>query len=228
MTSSDHSIQPLYDSRGFASIPRRIREAFASGNYDAVVLFLVDGFGWRFAQRFQEAPFLKRLSRRGRVEKLTSQFPSTTAAHVTTIHTGLTVGLGVWWFYYEPLLDAIIAPLLFSYAGDKDRDTLKTSGIKAERLFPSGTLYKTLKDSGVKSHVFGVRDYTPSTYSKAMMKGAEMLSFRTLPEALVNLGLLLEKQTKPTYVNFYFDKIDGLCHGTARTPRRRGRDRSSC
>ena len=31
-------------------------------------------------------------------------------------------------------------------------------------------------------------------------------------QALINLGLLLEKQTKPTYVHLYFDKIDALAH----------------
>ncbi|HEX5943308.1 MAG TPA: hypothetical protein VFY66_13590, partial [Anaerolineales bacterium] len=55
-------IKPRYDAGGFASIPDRIKTAFASGHYDAVVLFLVDGFGWRFFERFQEAPFLKRMA----------------------------------------------------------------------------------------------------------------------------------------------------------------------
>src|SRR6185436_19309914 len=44
------------------------------------------------------------------------------------------------------------------------------------------------------------------------MAGAELHGFKTLPEALVNLGSLLETQTKPTYVHLYFDKIDTLCH----------------
>lgn len=112
-------IKPRYDSGGFAGLPARIHEYCASGKYDAVVLFLVDAFGWRFFEKFQDLPFLKRLTSDGMVEKLTAQFPSTTAAHVTTIHTGLPVGKsGVFeWFYYEPQLDRIIAPLLFSYAG---------------------------------------------------------------------------------------------------------------
>lgn len=211
---SNHFIKPRYDAGGFAGIPQRIRTHFASHEYDAVVLFLVDGFGWRFVERFQDAPFIKRLNRSGTVEKLTSQFPSTTAAHVTTIHTGLPVGeSGVYeWFYYEPQLDRIIAPLLFSFAGDKQRDTLKTAGVDANRLFPSRTIYEGLKGLGVESYVFGVRDYTPSIYSNVVMRGAGMHGFKTLSEAMINLGLLLEKQTCPTYIQLYFDQIDSLCH----------------
>jgi predicted AlkP superfamily pyrophosphatase or phosphodiesterase len=207
-------IRPRYDQGGFASIPSRIQDAFASAKYDAVVLFLVDGFGWRFFERFQDAPFLKRMARQGRVEKLISQFPSTTAAHVTTIHSGLTVGQsGVYeWYYYEPQLDQIIAPLLFSHAGTKERDTLRATGIQPEFLYPRGIFYPELTKMGIDSYVFGVRDYTPSIYSNVIMAGAKQNAFKTMPEALVNLGLLLERPTKPTYVHLYFDKIDGLCH----------------
>jgi predicted AlkP superfamily pyrophosphatase or phosphodiesterase len=207
-------IKPRYDSGGFAGIPNRIQEAFASKNYDAVVLFLIDGFGWRFYERFQDAPFIQRIAKHGRIEKLTSQFPSTTAAHVTTIHTGLPVGQsGVHeWYYYEPQVDAIIAPLLFSYSGTTERDTLKPSGVKPASLYPQGTFYPALKKAGVKPFAFGVRDYTPSTYSGVVMNGAEQRAFKTLSEAFVNLGLLLENQTKPAYVNLYFDKIDSLAH----------------
>jgi predicted AlkP superfamily pyrophosphatase or phosphodiesterase len=204
---------PRYDSGGFAGIPQRIHDYFSAGQYDMVVFFLVDGLGWRFVERFQDAPFIKRLTRDGEAEKLTAQFPSTTAAHLTTIHTGLPVGeSGVYeWFYYEPALDRVIAPLLFSFAGDKERDTLK-SLVDPKYLYPNQTLYQSLKETGVKSHVFGVHDHTPSTYSNVVMKGAKLDSFKTLSEALINLGILLEKQTKPTYVHLYFDKIDSLCH----------------
>jgi predicted AlkP superfamily pyrophosphatase or phosphodiesterase len=206
-------VRPRYDSGGFAGIPARIRKHCTSGEYDAVVLFLVDGFGWRFFEKFQDAPFLKRLTKNGKVEKLTSQFPSTTSAHMTSIHTGQPVGKsGVYeWFYYEPQLDRIIAPLLFSYAGDSERETLK-GNIKARKLYPKKTFYQELESLGVESHVFGSREYTPSTYSNVVMKGAELHAFKTLPESLVNLASLLQTSETPTYINFYVDNIDGLCH----------------
>jgi predicted AlkP superfamily pyrophosphatase or phosphodiesterase len=207
-------IKPRYDSGGFAGIPDRIKSAFASGNYDAVVLFLVDGFGWRFFERFQETPFLKRMAKQGRVEKLTSQFPSTTAAHLTTIHTGWTVGQsGVHeWIYYEPHVDAVIAPLLFSYAGLWERDLLKATGVQPALLYPRGLFYPELRTMGVKPFVLGMREYTPSTYSSAVMDGAELRAFKTLSEALMNLGLLLEQQNQPSYIYLYFDRIDTLSH----------------
>ena len=206
-------IKPKYNSGGFAGLPARIREYCVSGEYDAVVLFLVDGFGWRFFEKFEEMPFLKRMTKSGKVEKLTSQFPSTTAAHITTIHTGQPVGQsGVYeWFYYEPQLDRIIAPLLFSFAGDDERDTLKGI-INPAKLYPKQTMYKDLKALGIESHVFGVRDYTPSSYSNVVMKGAELHSFKTLPEALVNLGMLIDSSKASTCIHFYYENIDGTCH----------------
>jgi len=207
-------IKPRYDEGGFAGIPDRITKAFESGNYDAVVLFLVDAFGWRFFERFQDAPFIQRIAKHGKIEKLTSQFPSTTAAHLTTIHTGQPVGQsGVYeWFYYEPQLDAIIAPLLFSYAGKMERDNLRSSGIQPKAIYPQGRFYPNLKKMGVDSFVFGSRDYTPSTYSNVVMKDAELRGYSTLSEAFVNLGQMLGERSGPTYVHLYFDRIDSLCH----------------
>ena len=211
---NEQFVKPRYDEGGFAGIPTRIENAFASGNYDAVVLFLVDAFGWRFFERFQDAPFIKRIAKQGTIEKLISQFPSTTAAHLTTIHTGLPVGVsGVHeWIYYEPSLDMTITPLLFSHAGAKERDTLKSKGVQPASLYPQGVFYPQLRRRGVTPYVFGSHDYTPSTYSNAVMDGAELRGYKTLSEAFVNVRDLIEKQTNPAYVYLYFDKIDSLCH----------------
>ncbi len=67
----------------FGSLPR---------NYEKVILFILDAFGWRFLERYGERfPFLQRILKEGSLSKLTSQFPRTTACHMTTIHSGLPV-----------------------------------------------------------------------------------------------------------------------------------------
>jgi hypothetical protein len=205
-------VKPRYDSGGFAGLPRRILEA--AGQYDAVVFFFIDGFGWRFFERFQDTPFLKDLAKRGTVEQLTSQFPSTTAAHVTCIHTGLTPGeSGIYeWNMYEPSLDTIITPLLFSYAGTTERDQLKHAKVDPKSIYPTRTLYHALAERGIPSFIHQHREYTPSTYSNVVFDGAQALGYKTFAEALTNLGEQIKRQTTPSYYFLYFEKIDSVSH----------------
>jgi hypothetical protein len=210
----DQFIQPRYDSGGFASIPGRIADLLASRRYDTVFLVLLDGFGSRFVEQFQDEPFLKRALRAGRMEKLTSQFPSTTAAHITTLHTGLPVGEhGVFeWYTYEPGLDAIIAPLLFSFSGTTQRDTLRAVKAEPRALFPFQPLYRSWKKQGVCSTILQHREYTPSTYSDILFAGADVSGYKTLPQVLVNAGEMLAASNPPAYLQLYYDRIDAICH----------------
>src|SRR2546425_9724707 len=125
---SQRFVKPLFDSYCFSNIPQTI-ESLLTGQvksslpldvftgmptkYNKIILFFIDGFGWRFFERCADKyPLLKTLLTHGVVSKMTSQFPSTTAAHVTSIHTGLNVAQsGIYeWNYYEPLIDDMISP----------------------------------------------------------------------------------------------------------------------
>src|SRR5256885_11827060 len=208
---SERFIKPLYDSYCFCNIPQTIEflltgkrqsalppDVFADlpTRYDKVILFFIDAFGWCFLERYADRyEFLKTLLAQGVVSKMTSQFPSTTAAHVTCAHTGLNVGQsGVYeWHYYEPLLDEVIAPLLFSLARDKSRDTIKQfrPSLPSSSLFPQQTLYNTLAKQGVASHVLQYHAYTPSTYSDIVFRGATVHPYRTLSDGLTRLSTLV-------------------------------------
>jgi Type I phosphodiesterase / nucleotide pyrophosphatase len=207
-------IKPNYAAGGFASLPQQILRQLYANRYDAVVLFLIDAFGWRFFEKFQDTAFLKQVTRTGTVEKRTSQFPSTTAAHITTIHTGMPVGEhGVFeWYYFEPQLDRVIAPLLHSFAGTPMRDTLKPTGARPSRLYPTANLYRPLKKQAVTATIFQPREYTPSTYSDLLFKGAKAIGYKTLPEALVNLSEKMLEARPPAYFFLYYDRIDGIGH----------------
>ncbi len=223
-------VRPLYESYCFSRLPQTIVHLLTGdGNsglpdsvlghlprrYEKVVLLFIDAFGWRFFERYADRyPFLQRFIDQGVVSKLTAQFPSTTAAHTTTMHTGLPVGeSGVYeWFYYEPLVDEIIAPMLFSYAGDRDRNTLIRTGIPPHEFYPTRTVYRTLLDQGVHSYIFQHRDYTPSPFSDVMFSGAKVSSYKTLSEALTNLGEAILSEPGSAYFFLYFDSIDSLAH----------------
>ncbi len=209
-------IRPRYDLGGFASLPGRLSDLLTSGRYQNVVLFLIDGFGWRFFERFQDGPFLRRIGRADemRLEKLTAQFPSTTCAHLTTLHTGQTVGEhGLFeWNIYEPDLEAVITPLLFSFAGTKERDTLLAAGVDPAVLFPFEPVYPALAERGLSATVLQPREYTPSTYSNALYRGAAAWGYQTLPEALVTLSQALARPAAPAYYLLYYASIDSISH----------------
>jgi len=228
---SQQFVKPLYDSYCFSNIPQTIEYLLTGegksglpldvfGNfptkYDRVILFFVDAFGWRFFEQYAEKyEFLKIMLNQGVVSKMTSLFPSTTAAHTTCIHTGLNPGQsGVYeWNYYEPLVDDIITPLFFSYARDKGRDTLKQAPFPPEAYYPSQTLYHKLKTKGVVSYIFQHQAYTPSTYSDCVFKGAHIVPYKSLADVLGRLTeIVLAQKAPPYYYYVYFDRIDTMCH----------------
>lgn len=201
--------RPLYDSYCFSRIPATIlrlltgketgglpKDVDSGGIYDVVILFFLDGFGWRFLEKYASSyPFLQRFLEQGIVSKITSQFPSTTAPHVTCMNSNLTVGQsGVYeWFYYEPKVDAMIAPLLFSYAGDKKTGTLKNAPIAPEAIYPTRTFYQELKEEGIASYVMQDEQIAHSDYSKVLFHGAHNVSFSSLEDSLIHLQDLYEQ-----------------------------------
>jgi len=222
-------IRPTYDSHSFIALPRSIAGLFGRGttalhpevlaglpeHYTKVVVILADGFAWHLFQRFAgDHPALRRFTDRGTATRFTSQFPSTTAAHVTALHTGLEVGQsGIYeWQYYEPSLDAIIVPLIFSFAGTHEHELLTAAGVDPTSILPPGTLYRQLAAQGIASAVFQPKEFDPSAYSDHMCRGATRVGYRTLPEACVNLQCALHENTGPAYYLLYFDRIDTMAH----------------
>lgn len=225
-------VRPLYESYCFARLPQMITSLLTGaqgpglpvdvlGNlaqrYEQVVLLFVDAFGWRFWEQYRgDLPVLRHIADTGVVSKLTSQFPSTTAAHVTCIHTGLPVAQsGVYeWFYYEPQADAVIAPLLFSFAGDRERRTLQRAGIRPEAILPRGTFYSDLVAAGVTPYVLQPIEFTPSPYTSRVTEGlpvGNLFGYRSITEAFTNLATLI-KRGEHAYYYLYFSMIDTMGH----------------
>lgn len=219
--------RPLYDSYCFSQIPQAIAHCLTGEEdlglpsdvltglpttYQKVVFVFIDAFGWRFIKRYgTELPLLQRFFDQGVVSQLTTQFPSTTAVHTTTIHTGLPVGQSgiVEWNYYEPSLDRVISPLLFSFGGERDRETLRQAGVDSKTIFPFSTFYQRL--AGIPSYCFQHQSYAHSSFSQTVCKGATMMPYDTVPEAIATLRSLLE-QPGQGYYFLYISTVDSTCH----------------
>jgi hypothetical protein len=193
--------------RCFADVPATVERLLTERARERVAVVLLDAFGRRFLERHAGHVFLRRLA----VTELTTQFPSTTTAHVTTMHTGRPVGEhGLYeWDVYEPALDAIVTPLRFSFAGDGEPDTLAKAGLAATALLHGDTLYQRLAAAGTASTVLQPAAFSPSTFDGVATAGARLRPFATLREGI---GMLFAALREPGYAYLYWDRIDAIGH----------------
>jgi predicted AlkP superfamily pyrophosphatase or phosphodiesterase len=215
-------VAPVYGPGGFSSLPGAIKDYFAGGKpwpgvdagAERLVLGFIDAFGWRQFRKFSQHPFLRRFRREGSVGQWTSQFPSTTPAHVACIHSGLEVGRSglLEWFYYNPGVDAMIAPLLYSFAGSREIDGLAAAGIDPGAVFPEASLYLELAAAGTPSIVFQPWDIYDSTATRMMTRGAESRGYSSLEELGSMLNEALAGPRGRGYFFFYYDGIDSVSH----------------
>ncbi len=205
----------------FAAIPSYVEHLFAGGDEphpfspalperaDRVVVILLDAFGRVFRERFADHPLIRRLA----VCELDSQFPSTTAAHVTTMHSGLPVEQhGVYeWNVYEPSLDRVITPLQFSFAGDQAGDTLR-GHLDPRVLVPvEPCLYERLAGHDVSSLVYQPDAFSPSTFDGAVIRAAEVRPYREFGSALKD-ALRSVRALERAYAYVYLHVIDLVGH----------------
>jgi type I phosphodiesterase/nucleotide pyrophosphatase len=188
----------------FADIPREIRRRVTGG--ERVALVLLDALGLALLHRHDDHPLVRRLQ----ITPLRTQFPSTTTAHVTTVHFGLPVGQhGLYeWNILEPSLNELICPLRFNRAGSDIAQELEGT-LDPAALAPGPTFYETL---GADSLVLHPRPIVDSAYSRLATRGASMDSFEELAEGTAKLAAALCAEDGPRYVFLYWDVIDRVGH----------------
>jgi|SoiMethySBSTD1v2_1073268.scaffolds.fasta_scaffold44747_2 type I phosphodiesterase/nucleotide pyrophosphatase len=187
-------------------------EPFLRERFERVALVYFDAFGWTFLERHADHPVVERARADGLLTQLTAQFPSTTTAQVTTVHSGLPVAEhGLYeWHVYEPTLDRLITPLLFSFAGDGIRGTL-LGQIDPDALFPTDSVYARLADAGVRSTVVLPASIAGSAPNVGLLRMADAVPFETAQGALAAASRALDEDT--AYAHVYLDALDSLMHG---------------
>jgi hypothetical protein len=188
----------------FADIPDEIRRRVAGG--ERVALLFLDALGLRFLHRHDGHPLLQRLQ----VTPLRSQFPSTTTAHVTTIHSGLPVqDHGLYeWNVLEPELDRIICPLRFTTAESKVSGELE-GRLDPAALLSGPTLYESL---GVPCFVLQPEAIADSVFTRQATRGATVHAFEQPADGLRTLSELIGTVDGPAYATLYWDEIDRAGH----------------
>ncbi len=226
--SDRHCVLPDYQHQSIALIPNTVHSLFGFSRgahlsinkralgFDRpqkVVLFLLDGFGLDHFSRYEKpVKFLRHFATRGQVQTLTSTFPSTTAAALTTLHTNrmpVEHGNIEWHWHYEKA-NALIESLPFCIKGN-DQDSLRDAGFPPEDLYSGETLYSELQSQGIESHVLVVDSFVQSVYSQQVMRGAKIHGYSHYASMFRQLANLLSKPGR-AYVFVYMGQIDSKMH----------------
>ena len=209
------TILSLFDVK--SERPMIPRDAFGSVEVDSperVILIVLDGFGYREWESQASEGFVKAMTTKGHTRPITTVFPSTTAAALTSLSTGLTPqehGLPEWFVYFREL-DMIIATLPFSPMGDTGRDTLwKTTDPRI--LFKGETVYRKLAREGIPSYSFVNRNLAETAYSTTSLRGSETNSYSSSSDLMAIVRRKVEAAaTSRAFFYVYWSYVDTIEH----------------
>lgn len=226
-------IYPFYEKYCFSNIPSTIMKLFGikskrpvlpSKLYkdkigikdsEKIILLLIDGFGYtQWLKYFRKYKFLDNFTKNGQVSPITTIFPSTTAAAITTINSGLTPqehALPEWVVYFKEI-DMIINTLPFTPLNNKILDRLLDLGVDSKILFNGKNIYQILKEKGIKSFSFISKSYVNSAYSNLVYKGSKRISIENISDLTTKLRNILKKEKGPAYFYVYVGDLDTISH----------------
>ncbi|MFR4998667.1 MAG: alkaline phosphatase family protein [Clostridium paraputrificum] len=210
-------IFPEYNGKNFINIINSIKHNFGINdgitlenkkikkillNKEKVVFILVDAFGWKFYKSVREdSKFFKEIRKRGIEEKIISQFPSTTTAHVTSVITGKDVSTHGFfeWFTYDSKINEVFTPFLFDYEGK-------------EEILPKDNLFKELKENGVCSTIITPNYINNSYYSRELFKDGKVKGYDSVEEMFNILLQGIKKDKGKNFYYIYYPQIDSIGH----------------
>lgn len=185
--------------------------AFPSRN--KVVMFLIDGLGYeRFKDAIEQTSFCERTD--SRLSKLTAQFPSTTAAHITTLTTGLPVGeSGIYeWLQRDSVSNTLCFPLLFKIWNENPNqhwDSLNEL-IAPKDFFTGTTLMGSLEREGVDCYCYANKKVNSVANEYFESRGTRR--FFDTHDELGNLLLDDMATCDRGYFYVYFPEVDRCGH----------------
>lgn len=198
---------------GLAPLPEALWQPL--GDVKRVVLLTLDGFGWNLFQTHQER--LTAVSAKATITgQLTSIFPSTTVAALSSLWTGSApaqhglVGLRLFFPEY-----AVSAGMLdFSPLFYKAQDALIEAGLDPATFLQHPGVAEQLATAGIPTFAFKGYEIVDSVLSQMHGRGVtESFGVVTFAEMLVQMRELLHQRAgEKLFVNAYWPTIDTLSH----------------
>lgn len=174
------------------------------GQYRNILLIVIDGLGYEFLQQFPQSAIAQHT--RG---ALTSVFPTTTAAAITTFLTGLAPaqhGLTGWHVWLQEI-STLTAVLPFRARGG--HDSLTQRGHDAATVLAAQPFNARL---AVDSHVISPARIAFSPFNNAFSHGASIHPYDSLEQFYQTIEQVVGGDSGEKYVYAYWPDLDHLGH----------------
>jgi predicted AlkP superfamily pyrophosphatase or phosphodiesterase len=222
----------LKNQTNFANIPGTVAENFSlepkykllnkklidlkARSKDLLLIYL-DNFGWDIYQEyFHNKGVFNKFAKSTSVNKITSQFPSNTGGHATTIYTGLPAFMTGFYEFriFHPKVKDIIMPLRFKRSLAEENDSLVEDGYTAEDILPNERFLSELAAAGVEVHAVLAKEIMNSQYNKYFCQDSRNYTFDNLAESLSTTGELIAQRdrVKSNFFYYYYDGSDKASH----------------
>lgn len=187
-----------------------------------VVLFIVDAMGnENIEQAAEHSPVLKSELSLYEKQIITSVFPTTTTAALTSLCTALPplehgiLGYTLYLRDFSSLVNMIsLSP------PDMKRDLLTRYGLNPAKFLECPTIFESLQESGVKCWTITSDLFIESGLTKIHHKGSSKRSYLGMLELFHQLNRTLKQETDKTFIFVYWGLSDTYGHhyGTQSRP----------
>lgn len=185
--------------------PLRLLTDISLASYRNILLVLIDGLGYEYLQReWPDSQIASHL--RG---PITSVFPTTTAAAITTFLTGLAPaqhGLTGWhvWLREIQTLTAVLP-----FRSRTGHDSLELRGFNPTTLLSARPIYPQLD---VAAHVISPRRIAHSPFNLAFSVGATVHSYDRLDQFYQSITDVVRADAAEKYIYAYWPDLDHIGH----------------
>lgn len=182
---------------------------------EVVLSVIVDGLGYHSLEDLRERGIvdLGAVRGEGAYIPLTSVFPSTTTAALSSLSTGVSpIAHGVLGYkLFRSDVGSVVDMIRLTTPGGRD-NALEKLGIQPEQMVACSTLYERLAAAGVATTLFLPKYIADSGLSRALYHGAgRTVPYLTGSDLLMHIADALHGP-RPSFLSVYWPSMDSLGH----------------
>lgn len=170
--------------------------------YKNIIFINLDGLGFEYLQKYGQDSYLNQHC----LKKLTSVFPSTTAAATTALETGVPAqqhGLTGWFTYLKELgIISTVLPFKPRYGGL----TFPNNNIERKDIFTEKRIGDKIKQTSFIIYPDKIVD------GKVNKESKKIIAYKNFNSMFLQINKAVSSSNRRKYIYAYWDKFDYLCH----------------